>query len=372
MNLKTYYTYDDIGIIPRVRSDIKSRSVVSLDVDVKSIAKLSVPFISAPMDTVCGSSMAYVLAKNGSVGLLHRFQEINKQIMDLENTLYLLHPSNEKLEPYNIGVAVGITGDYRERLLKLIESFNNLSFKEDKLWICFDTANGFTSMMEDAINWFKNDSMFYDKDRMIIIAGNIASREGYRFLNNLGVDFCRVGIGGGSACSTSVATGISAGNLSIIDEIYQYKASNGCAALIIADGGIRHSGDVVKALAVGADLVMLGRLLAGFNQSPGDVIKMEDGSKKKFFRGLASKSATEISMSLNSKNKYKNPEGIETLIPLKGDVNEFILEFTYGIKSGLSYCNSKNISEFKQYIRNHSDAIVLHSDSSLLERLPKL
>jgi len=385
MNLQTFYTYDDIGIIPRVKSEIKSRSNVSLGVDIisrtidptfnrnKLIAVLNMPFISAPMDTVCGPAMAHILAKNGSVGILHRFQEIEKQVFDLENTMYLLHPDSEESRKYNIGVAVGVTGDYQERLTKLIESFNKLNVTMDVLWICFDTANGFTTMMENAIKWFTNDSGLYNRDNMIIIAGNVASKEGYEFLDNLGVDFCRVGIGGGSACSTSIATGISGGNVSVIAEIDSYRSSNDFAkAKIIADGGIRHSGDVVKALAVGADIVMLGRLLSGFNQSPGDIIKMENDEKKKLFRGLASKSATEIATSLNKKNKYKNPEGIETLVPLKGDVNDFILEFTYGIKSGLSYCNAKSIPEFKEYIRTHKNALILHSDSSLIERLPKL
>ena len=372
MNPVTYYTYDDIGIIPRVKSEVKSRSDVSLEVDVNSKTKLNLPFISAPMDTVCGPAMANVLARNGSVGLLHRFQEIEKQVFELENTMYLLHPDNENPTKYNVGVATGVTGDYQERLAKLIESFNKLNVTGDTLWICFDTANGFTTMMENAINWFKNDSGLYDSENMIIIAGNIASSEGYAFLNALGVDFCRVGIGGGSACSTSIATGISGGNVSVINEIDIFRRLINGNAMIIADGGIRHSGDVVKALAVGADIVMLGRLLSGYNQSPGDIIKMENGEKKKLFRGLASKSATEIATSLNKKNKYKNPEGIETLVPLKGDVNDFILEFSYGIKSGFSYCNSKSIPAFKEYILSYVNTIVLHSDSSLIERLPKL
>ncbi|MCK6606378.1 MAG: guanosine monophosphate reductase [Ignavibacteriaceae bacterium] len=361
---KTYLTFDDISILPRVKSTISSRSEVSLTTHINGVATLDSPIVASPMDTVCNARMAAKLNQFGSVGLIHRFQTIQQQVTELKTAIDLILDSGlGSREHINIGVATGVSGDYQERLLELREVFENyrLSERSSKyaFWICFDTANGFSSLMEDALNWYNSRLSGY-----VTVAGNVASREGYLFLRELGVNVVRVGIGGGSACSTSIATGIGGGLISILEEIKDVKSAE---CLVMADGGIRYSGDVVKSIALGADLCMLGRLFAGFDESPGAIIKAIDGKKYKLFRGLASKSASEIL----GKSKQA-VEGIETLVEYKGTIDEFIQEFLYGIRSGLSYCNCRTIAEFRDYINNIPDTIVINSQNAFIERIPKL
>lgn len=361
---RTYLTFDDISIIPRVKSTISSRSEVDLSTSVNGKARLNSPIVASPMDTVCNARMAAKLNQFGSVGLIHRFQSVDQHVTELKTALDLIIDSPiGDLQHINIGVATGVSGDYQERLLKLVDVFETYRLTERKspysFWICFDTANGFSSMMEDAITWY--NSRF---DGYITVAGNVASKEGYLFLSDLGVEVVRVGIGGGSACSTSIATGIGGGLISILEEIRDVKNSN---SLVMADGGIRYSGDVVKSLALGADLCMLGRLFAGFDESPGAIIKAIDGKKYKLFRGLASKSASEIL----GKSKQA-VEGIETLVEYKGTIDDFIQEFLYGIRSGLSYCDCRTIDEFRDYISSVPDTIVVNSQNAFIERIPKL
>jgi len=361
---KTYLTFDDISIIPRVKSTINSRSEVDLKVMTNAEAFLEAPIVASPMDTVCNGSMAAKMNQFGLVGLIHRFQSISNQIEELKAAIDLIieSPLNNR-EHINLGIATGVSGDYQERLFELNKIMLHYRKSERiapfSFWVCFDTANGFSSLMEEAVNWYNGHYSGY-----ITVAGNVASKEGYLFLAELGVNVVRVGIGGGSACSTSIATGIGGGLISILEEIKAVKQP-GC--LVMADGGIRYSGDVVKSLALGADLCMLGRLLAGFDESPGAVIKAIDGKKYKLFRGLASKSASEI-----LGQQKKAVEGIETLVEYKGTIDDFVQEFLYGIRSGLSYCDCRSIAEFRTYIDSKDDIVVVNSQNAFIERIPKL
>ncbi|MBK7868777.1 MAG: guanosine monophosphate reductase [Ignavibacteriales bacterium] len=361
---KTYLTFDDISIIPRVKSTINSRSEVDLRVMTNAQAFLEAPIVASPMDTVCNGSMAAKMNQFGLVGLIHRFQSISNQVAELKSAIDLIieSPLNER-EHINLGIATGVSGDYQERLFELHKIMQHYRKSERiapfSFWVCFDTANGFSSLMEEAVIWYNSHYSGY-----ITVAGNVASKEGYLFLAELGINVVRVGIGGGSACSTSIATGIGGGLISILEEIKAVKHP-GC--LVMADGGIRYSGDVVKSLALGADLCMLGRLLAGFDESPGAVIKAIDGKKYKLFRGLASKSASEI-----LGQQKKAVEGIETLVEYKGTIDDFVQEFLYGIRSGLSYCDCRSVAEFRNYIDSKDDIVVVNSQNAFIERIPKL
>lgn len=418
--MKMTYSYDDIALIPRELSKIKSRDNVNLST---IYPRLEIPIVASPMDTVCNGEMAAEMNKLGGVGIIHRFQSIDQQIEQLqiaENSII-----NTKTKTNNIGIAVGVTGDYKKRLLKILKHYYDRPNNVDSydLWICFDTANGYTELIKAAIlylNSLKWNDIFKNKfteeensktslrSHINVMAGNIASKEAYQFMCDLGVDIVRVGIGGGSACSTSDATGVGAGSLSIIEEISKYRRINKLNTKIMIDGGIRTSGDVVKSLALGADLVMLGRVLSGFDESPGDIVgadgkkftirklgkrvgsgtiyeykrqnmpavEIDDNTfqnikKYKLFRGLASPSVTQISNELNGNKKYKAPEGIETVVEYKGKLEPFMNDFTFGIKSAFSYFNSENINEFHEYFERRSDSIVLLSQNSIIERRPK-
>jgi IMP dehydrogenase len=361
---KTYLTFDDISIIPRVKSTINSRSEVDLTVITEPTAILDAPIVASPMDTVCNGRMAAKMNQFGLAGIIHRFQSIESQKYELKLAIDLIIDSElNKRSFINLGVAAGVSGDYQERFLELHELMQNYRLDERKshfsFWVCFDTANGFSSLLEGAILWYNSRFSGY-----ITVAGNVASKEGYLFLADLGINAVRVGIGGGSACSTSIATGIGGGLISILEEIREVKQPG---TLVMADGGIRYSGDVVKSIALGADLCMLGRLFAGFDESPGAIIKAIDGKKYKLFRGLASKSASEI-----LGQQKKAVEGIETLVEYKGSIDEFVQEFLYGIKSGLSYCDSRSISQFRDYIGSAPNIIVVNSQNAFIERIPKL
>lgn len=325
MNLSL--TYDDISVVPREKSTIESRTIPDPSIRVNGYP-LAAPIIISPMDTVCNKEMAEALLNHGLVGITHRFQSIEEQ---KRNTL--------------MGFAVGVSGDYQKRLESLVETGAS--------WICFDTANGFTSQMEKAFTWYKEN--LYTPSH-ITIAGNVASKEGYEFLDDLGVDIVRVGIGSGSPCTTSMVTGCGAGMVSVIRECYQADR----AALILADGGIRSSGDIVKALAVGADLVMCGSLFAGFAESPGKVV-----NGHKVFRGMASLGASQTI------GKIGTPEGVEHKIPFKGSVYGFIPDLIGGLKIAMSYLNSRNLDEFHNYFLKH-DAIVQLTSASFHERKPHI
>ena len=206
--------------------------------------------------------------------------------------------------------------------------------------LCIDVAHGHHSMVERAIQSLK--SVFGDS--LHIMAGNVATGEGARDLANWGADSVRVGIGGGSICSTRLVSGHGMPTFQTIMEC----VTAGCPVPVIADGGIKTSGDIVKALAAGADFVMLGSILAGTTQSPGQVF--DNGNKKyKVYRGMASNEAQ-----VNWRGKTSTPEGVSTTIPHKGDVNSVLADLKGGIQSGMSYSGVRTIQELQakaQFIR---------------------
>jgi IMP dehydrogenase len=225
----------------------------------------------------------------------------------------------------NVGAAIGVTGDYQERARELVSSGANV--------LCVDVAHGHHSMMRDALKHLKEE---YGGDTHIM-AGNVATGQGSLDLASWGADSIRVGIGGGSICSTRLVSGHGVPTLqSIIDCV-----TAGCPVPIIADGGIKTSGDAVKALAAGADFVMLGSMLAGTDQAPGQVF--DNGNKKyKVYRGMASSEAQ-----VNWRGKTSTPEGISTTIPYKGDVNSILADLKGGIQSGMSYSGARTIQELQ-------------------------
>jgi IMP dehydrogenase len=322
--------FDDVLLVPQF-SDIESRSNVDLSVTgfdeefarlTSEHTKLSCPIVGSPMDTVTSPETAAILADAGGFGVLHRYCSIDESIQAYLQTKKLI---TDKTNENNVMVAVGATGDYLERAADLYAAGCRA--------FCIDVAHGHHGHTRRAL---ENLRKIYNK-KIHIMAGNIATLEAFNDLADWGADSLRVGIGGGSMCTTRIRTGHGIPTLqSILD-----CSKSDRDVYIVADGGIRNSGDVVKALAAGADMIMLGSILAGHDESPGVLITKEHKSYKKF-RGMASREAQ-----LEWRGKVSVTEGETTLVPYKGELKNTLTDLLEGIKSGLSYSGAQTARELR-------------------------
>ena len=301
--------FDDILMVPQY-SEVVSRSVVDLKMPIGKNMILDFPVIASPMDTVCEKDMAIAIAESGGIGIIHRFMSAKNQIRMVEE----VYNYNE----LNLPVGAALSSTFiEEHVEKLIAAGASI--------LLIDTANGHSKMAIDAVIRLKN----FVGDSAHIMAGNVSTVEGYIALDIAGADSVRVGIGGGSMCTTRIVSGHGIPTLSSIINIREAKDKFNLNAGIVADGGIRSSGDIVKSFAAGADAVMLGSMLAGTDESPGDLY-LEGDKKFKSFRGMASKEA-------NKDKDIAVAEGISTRIPHKGSIKDVIKDIKGGIGSGCSY-----------------------------------
>jgi len=322
MKLKRMLTYDDVLLRPRY-SDILSRTEVDIGSELSESIKLKLPIISSPMDTVTEDEMAIAMGQNGALGIIHRYNTIEDQVKLVERSWGKLSDTG----PLNlVGAAVGVTDDFLHRAVALRHAGAKI--------ICIDVAHGHHVHVKRAIIAIRERL----GDTVHIMAGNVATAEGYISLSEWGADSVRCNVGGGSICSTRIQTGFGVPGLHTIFEC----VGAGLPTKIIADGGIKNSGDIVKALAAGADLVMLGSLLAGTTEAPGETLNTAKGKKYKTFRGMASKAAQR-----DWKGSYSSNEGISTVLPIKGPVNNILEDLKNGIRSGFSYAGSRNIVELQ-------------------------
>ena len=263
-------SFDDVLLIPKY-SEIDSRSEIKIQQNLRNVGDFSLPIISSPMDTVTGGHMAYTMSCLGGLGIIHRYNTLDEQVKEARLVKMDGWLGGDK-KP--IGAAIGVGGDFLDRALALREA--GVSF------LCIDVAHGHHAKVRYALEALRNTlgTDFH------IMAGNVATLEGFNDLADWGADSIRVGIGGGSICSTRIQTGH---GIPTLQSIIDCSASDRDATLI-ADGGIKNSGDIVKALAAGADFVMLGSLLAGTEETPGSIIRV-DGELRKRYRGMASKDA---------------------------------------------------------------------------------
>lgn len=321
-------TYDDISLIPTQVSRIKSRTEASTNCSFLGL-KLNVPVISSPMDSVTGIEMARELSNSGSLGIINRFDSSLDAVLNVKNGKGIK------------ALSIALNTD-----LKTIEKI-----AAKKYIICIDTANANNKEV------LKKTEMIKKRFDVKIIVGNIAHGGTLDELENAGADAVRVGIGGGSVCTTSIQTGIGIGQVSSLLNIYFSRNEKKLKIKIIADGGIKSPGDVAKAIALGADVVMLGRMLSGTRETPGEVIKY-NGQLWKKYRGSAS-------FGVKMRNEFI--EGEETMVAYKGAVKNVIDGISDGLKSSMSYMNCLNLEELRK-----TDTFAILSNSSYLERLPRM
>ncbi len=321
-------TYDDISLIPTSVSRIKSRKEVDTTSRFLGI-KLSLPVISSPMESVTGIEMAKELSDLGCLGIVNRFDSSLDELIKNGNGI-------RKIK--SISVALNTPLDTIKKL------------SEGRKIICIDTANANNREVLKKTESIKNNV------NVKVIVGNIAHGDSLKQLVDSGADAVRVGIGSGSVCSTSIQTGIGIGQVSSLLNTYHAKKEGKFKIEIIADGGIKGAGDIAKAIALGADAVMLGRLLAGTRETPGEVIRYNDQLWKKY-RGSAS-------FGVKMRNEFI--EGEETMVAYKGAVKNVVNAISDGLRSSMSYMNCKSIKELRGI-----ETFAVLSNYSYLERLPK-
>ena len=330
---KPALTYDDINLVPSF-SEIESRSQIDLTTQLTTNYKLRIPIIASPMDTVCESEMAIALAELGGVGCIHRFMSIEEQVREVNKTIEgILHEKCKLASNMDIlwsgrhipiMAAVGANGDFAERAKELVNAGGaNI--------ILIDVAHGDHSFVKHALIKLKTILPSY----VDVIAGNIATKKSAMHLQDWGADALRVGIGGGSLCTTRIKTGFGIPNITSLEEVNEVAS-----VPVIACGGIKNSGDIAKALAVGADSVILGSLLAGTKEAPGAIIEKPSGLYKQY-RGSAS-----LETKITHGQTSRNVEGESTIISFKGGAKFIINGLTDGIKSALSYAGALNLKEF--------------------------
>ena len=342
-------TFNDVLLLPGY-SDF-TRKDINLSTYLTRKIKLEIPFVSAPMDTVTESKLSIALGELGGIGIIHRNLTIIKQMEEV---------SKVKSKKLLVGAAIGTSSGYEERLKALVNA------KVDV--IVLDSAHGYTKFLIKALKGIKKR---YPK--LQIIAGNIATYEAARALIAAGVDGLRVGMGPGAICTTRVISGMGVPQITAITETARAARKDGVP--IIADGGIVNSGDMVKALAAGANSVMMGGFFASAIESPGKTIKLlanqiphrfksilNHGKSFVFkeYRGMGSEGAMKKGSKVKSEDEFhgKNyrdriliAEGVEGLVPIKGTVTELVETAIGGIRSGFYYCGAKNISDLHKKAR---------------------
>lgn len=320
MNIGTpLLSFDDVSLVPQF-SDVKSRDDLSISVN-SPFGTLHSPVFIAPMDTVCGELMAITAWVNGVTPVIHRGMPLAARI----NALRYVIDHTKPLTGY-VGVAVGL----KEDLGPLFDSGVLPDF------LCLDTANGHNLEVARA-----TEALAKATD-IPIMTGNVATGEAAKLLILSGARMIRVGIGGGSACLTRVRTGHGIPTLASLLETKEHLERSVLGEyFLIADGGVRNSGDAVKALAAGANAVMIGGYLAGSSACPGETIKVK-GKTFKAFRGMASAEA---------KGFPRYVEGYSGLVPYKGSSEGLLTQFLDGIRSGLSYSGATNLKELHEVAR---------------------
>ena len=329
-NVRIGLTFDDVLLVPQ-RSTVRSRQKVSVATKVSRNLAISIPILAANMDTVCEWEMALALGRLGGIGIIHRFLSLEEQAAQIAKV---------KAGSVLVGAAVGTDRDAIDRARAMVEAGVDV--------LVLDIAHGHSDHAIDTVRALKKAFPSID-----VIAGNVATRLGAEDLVAAGADAIKVGVGPGGVCTTRIVAGVG---------VPQLTAVNDCAGLdvpVIADGGIRTSGDIAKALAAGAQSVMIGSMFAGTTESPGEVEQSPHGLVKRV-RGMASFEALERRAHREGTEideeylEQRAPEGVEGTVPFRGAVGPLVATLLAGVRSSMSYSDALTIEEFQakaQFVR---------------------
>ena len=325
--IKDSFTFDDVTLVPQYSAVLPSETIT--DSKLSNNLNLKIPLMSSAMDTVTESKMAIAISKSGGIGIVHRNLSIEKQIIEVQKV---------KKSNCLVGAAIGVNPRDLERAEELSKVKADL--------IVIDTAHGHTQKVLNMIKKIKKKLK-----NCTICAGNIATGKAAKFLADSGADIIKVGIGPGSICTTRLVAGVGVPQLSAVLEVK--KALKNYRTKIISDGGIKFSGDLAKAIAAGADAVMIGSLFSGTMESPGKIIKYK-GKTYKNFRGMGSVGAMAVgSADRYYQKRYKDvskyvPEGVEGMVKFKGTVKKIIYNLVGGLKSSMGYLGAKTIKDLQK------------------------
>lgn len=357
-------TFDDVLLLPGY-TDF-SRSDITLSTKLTKTITLEIPFVSSPMDTVTESALALAIGKSGGIGIIHRNLSVDDQAKEVAIV---------KKEGVLVGAAVGASDGVEKRVEALVKAGVDV--------IVIDTAHGFAKHVVDTIHSIKKK---YSKQQ--VIGGSIATVDGAKALIDAGVDGLRVGMGPGAICTTRVISGMGVPQISALFAIRELAHRKGVP--IIADGGVKYSGDVVKALAAGASAAMMGSFFASAKEAPGEVIelKKEEVPSRfqsifnhthttypfKMYRGMGSIGAMEKGAAVKSEDEFhgKNyadrvliAEGVEGMVPIKGSAKTLLDQALGGVKSGMYYTGAKTIQDLWEKAR-----FIQITQASLIESHP--
>jgi IMP dehydrogenase len=316
MDIREGLSYGDVLVVPK-RSSVDSRSDVDLTTRLTPDVELEAPVLSAPMDTVTETETAVALDAVGGLGVVHRFLTVDEQADAVRRA---------SEAGAQVGAAVGIDEDYLTRTAAVVDAGADV--------VVVDVAHGHMERCLDAVAEL-DDS--FDVD---LVAGNVVTPAGVEDLAAAGADAVKVGVGPGSHCTTREVTGAGMPQLTAVDDCAE--AAGDLDVSIVADGGIRTSGDAVKALVAGADAVMLGSFFAGTDEAPGEVVTV-DGQQYKRTRGMSTTAANEARNDKQG-NGPGADEGVEGLTPYTGALEPKTTEFLWGIRSGVSYCGGRTLA----------------------------
>jgi IMP dehydrogenase len=326
------FTFDDVLLVPAYNHYLSRRDVDISSKDRSEKLNLTLPVMTSNMDTITESAMANFIGSKGGIGVLHRFMSIDRNVSEFKKCS---HPTF---------VSIGCSEADLDRAHQLLDA--------GAQYFCIDVAHAHARYVGHTLKKIRERL----KDACVM-AGNVATYAGADYLASCGADIIKVGIGGGSVCSTRIKTGFGVPLLSSLQECNRVDRS------LVADGGIRTPGDIVKALAFGADFVMIGGMMSGTKPTPGKVITKDDGQKVKAYRGMASSEAQDDFM--GGLTEWKTAEGVATEVPYLETEDHIIADIVGGLRSGLTYGGSRSIKELQRKLD-----YVLVSQAGRIESLP--